>query len=147
MGSAYELQADMDNAFLQYKEAYQIDRGNWRTTHCIASWYRKQAMRYFYPKLSPQKHASKKFSKITDAQIKSLSSDAQQGLIAQLERAVYWYSIKQVNFHGQTEPRLIELNGFLYRLTKDKLYCEKEDSAKKHEIFANEILKEPTEKV
>lgn len=60
LGSAYELQADMDNAFLQYKEAYQIDRGNWRTTHCIASWYRKQAMRYFYPKLSPQKHASKK---------------------------------------------------------------------------------------
>ena len=44
LGSAYELQADMDNAFLQYKEAYQIDRGNWRTTHCIASWYRKQAM-------------------------------------------------------------------------------------------------------
>ena len=97
----------------------------------------------FRPKNMPQK----KFSKITDAQIKSLSSDAQQGLIAQLERAVYWYSIKQVNFHGQTEPRLIELNGFLYRLTKDKLYCEKEDSAKKHEIFANEILKEPTEKV
>ncbi|MCI8480856.1 MAG: hypothetical protein HFG08_08285 [Oscillibacter sp.] len=147
LGSAYEQQKDMDNAFLQYKEAYQIDHGNWRTAHCIASWYRKQAMRYFYPKLSPQEHASKKFSKITDAQIKSLSSDAQQGLIAQLERAVYWYSVKQVNFHGQTEPRLIELNGFLYRLTKDKLYCEKEDFAKKHEIFANEILKEPTEKV
>ena len=68
-------------------------------------------------------------------------------MIAQLERAVYWYSVKQVNFHGQTEPRLIELNGFLYRLTKDKLYCEKEDFAKKHEIFVNEILKEPTEKV
>ncbi len=79
----------MGEALQQYHTAYKIAPGNWRSAHCIGSWYRKQALKHFYPDSLPQNLAEKQFFHIQDKQIELLSGEEREELIQQLKRAVY----------------------------------------------------------
>lgn len=143
LGCAYEKMNDMESALEQYKKAYKTYSGNYLCAHCIGSWYRKQALKHFYPNLKPQELAEKKLFEINNEIIDQLSNAEREELIKQLNQAVYWYSVKQINNYGKMESRLVELNHFLHRLTKNCAYSQKKIEAREHEDFANEILQTP----
>lgn len=134
LGCAYERRGYMDKAFEQYKKSYQIDPGNYRTVHCIGSFYRKQAVKFFYPDCTPIELGERNLKDIEYKQIKQLPCC--KPLIENINQALYWYTVKQTLNYDQAEPRLIELNNFLYKLTNDDIYRKK---AEIHQAFFKEI--------
>ncbi|NBI67898.1 hypothetical protein D1646_14020 [Pseudoflavonifractor sp. 60] len=139
LGSAYEKSGNMSDALEQYKRAYQIAPSNWRCAYCIASWYRKQALIVFYKQIDTQNYERQNFYNVEDNKIEQLTGKEWTELIWRLEKAVYWYSDKQVNHYGQADVYLVEINDFLYRLTRDEVYMRKSEEAWKYMGFVREI--------
>lgn len=140
LGCAYEKRDDDQKALEHYKKAYQTYSGNYLCAHCIGSLYRKLALRYIYSDLTLQELAEKELTDVSKAEIDKVDSRDQPDLKQKLQKAIYWYTIKQTNNHGKAESRLVELNYFMYKLTNDSTYWCRKDEAKEHEDFTNEIL-------
>ena len=137
LGCAYERRGCMDKAFEQYKKSYKINSGNYLTAHCIGSFYRKQAVKLFYPNHTPTELASINLDDIKYNQIKQLPCC--KPLIENINRALYWYTVKQGLNDEQAEPRLAELNSFLYKLTNDETYIRKANESEANQEFFKEI--------
>lgn len=141
LGCAYEKRNDGEKALEQYKMAYQTYSGNYLCAHCIGSLYRKLALRHFYSDLTLIELAKKKLTDISKTEIDKVKKSCDQHeLKEKLQKAIYWYTIKQTNNHGKAESRLVELNLFLYMLTNDSTYWCRKEEAIEHEYFTNEIL-------
>ena len=122
LGIAYEKSENIEAALRNYRKAYWMNPGNWRSAHCIASLYRRKALGYFHPGSTLAALRMEKLDAIQDCQLHLLLGEDRAELMRLLKQSLYWYEVKQANFHGQAEGRLIELNAFLYRLTGDNTY-------------------------
>lgn len=132
LGVAYERKNEMNMAFKQYCRAYRLNQNNWKTAHCIASWYRKQISRRF-PQISSlltlKKEQISKFSKADKAELEYM-----------LKKSAYWYKRKQTNNHGKSEENLITLYKCLYQLTNDKKYIVLSDIYQEEDDYTEEIM-------
>lgn len=119
LGASYERVNQMDKAYIEYCESFQLDRKNWKTAHCLGAWYRKQ----IYARFSE----IPKNLQLSEDLISSLQDFEKTEIVKLLKQSAYWYELKKINKNGEPESWLITIYRCIYQLTKDTEYREKAD--------------------
>lgn len=119
LGASYERANKMNLAYTEYCESFRLDQKNWKTSHCLGSWYRKQVYVRF--------PAIPKNLILSDSHISSLQEGERDEMVQMLKHAAYWYELKKVNNSGKPESWLITIYRCIYQMTNDEKYKEKID--------------------
>lgn len=119
LGVALEKSSYIDEAFKEYCTSYHLDCRNYKTAHCLGSWYIKQIFQ-LCPQISDITQIDNNYTNLLPLQIKSI-------VINLVKHSIYWYKIKSHNNNGIVDDILIKLYHCLYILTNNVQNLLKEE--------------------
>ena len=106
LGAAYEHNGQMEDAFFHYAKSYELDKRNWKTAHCIGSWYYKQAKIKHPEIVNAQKTSC--FPRIENEKREEVYND--------LKKACHWFEVEKATNCGIQDrevPYILSLLAFL----------------------------------
>lgn len=133
MGTAYEKNSNLDEAYKQYLKSYELNNKSVKTAHCLAYLCIKQINQLF-PNFVDN-------FPINNVCIYSISTIDKEHLIKKIKQAAYWLKIKNYNNNGIMDGNLIILYQYLYKLTNNKQYKSQLNKLNEDKkiIFENEF--------
>lgn len=150
LGAIYEKRGQKAEAFEQYCKAFNLNHQNWKSAHCIGSWYGKEIHSQFdnFPAESAVGMGGTKletdkldaYCKSLKTYVSKLEKKKKAALIELLLKSTYWYEIKVARRDQLTDKWLVVRYSQLYVLTGDEMYRAKKEESIKQLDYQNKIM-------